>query len=161
MISIGKIAGAVGLKGELKVTVSEDFEDHILKSSKKMKFFKENGEEIPMSFKRRQSKFLVCEIDGIKDRTQAEIFGKPRIYCQEEDLPKLDEDEFYNSDLIGLAVFEDDKNIGKIHNIDNFGAGDVVEIELQDGSFIMYPFTKAIFLQVEKDRVVIMSPGMV
>lgn len=158
MISIGKIAGALGIKGELKANISQDFEEHILKHPKNMSFFNENGDAIALRFKRKQSKFLVCEIDGIKDRTQAELFGKPRLYCREEDLPELDEDEFYNSDLIGLAVFEDDINIGKIHTIDNFGAGDVVEIELNDGSFVMYPFTKAIFLNVLKDRVVIKSP---
>ncbi len=158
MVSIGKICGAVGIKGEIKVLVSSDFEEHIKKNSKKMEFFDDKGNLLKLIFRRKQSKFLIFSVDGIIDRNEAEKLEKTQVCCKDEDLPQLEDDEFYTSDLIGLHIYENDIEIGKIVNIGNFGAGDIVEIELIDGSKILYPFTKKIFHTIEKDKILVEIP---
>ena len=57
-------------------------------------------------------------------------------------LPELDEDEFYYSDLIGLDVENlEGETLGKIKSVQDFGAGDLLEISGPDGVWFL-PFTR-------------------
>jgi len=52
----------------------------------------------------------------------------------------LAEGEYYHADLIGLAVVSTDGDpVGAVVSVENFGAGDVVEIERPDGKRFMVP----------------------
>ena len=58
-------------------------------------------------------------------------------------LPDLKEDEFYHTDLIGLEVKNSNGDtIGEVNAMYNFGAGDIIELKLNEGSLEMLPFTK-------------------
>ena len=71
-------------------------------------------------------------------------------------LPKLEEDEFYIADLNHLPVLnQDHKEIGKIKNILNFGAGDIIEIEFLNQTTELLPFNKKFFPLITKDYVVL------
>ncbi len=60
-----------------------------------------------------------------------------------EVLPDLEEDEFYFSDLIDLAVVtEAGELVGRVCAVENYGATDILEIEKADGSKFMVPLTK-------------------
>ncbi|MEC9110449.1 MAG: PRC-barrel domain-containing protein, partial [Pseudomonadota bacterium] len=60
-----------------------------------------------------------------------------------EALPSLDEDEFYFSDLLDLAVVTDTGDpVGRVCAVENFGATDIVEIEKPDGKKFMVPLTR-------------------
>lgn len=148
MISIGKISGPVGLRGELKLFIAESYEHFIIQNFKTLKFYLENNQPFPMHFKRKQGKFIICQVDNINDRNESEKLGKPKIFCIKEELPKLDDNEFYSSDLMGLDIYENKIHIGKVANIFNYGAGDIVEIKMNDGSEALYPFTKEIFEEI-------------
>ena len=58
----------------------------------------------------------------------------------------VEEDEFYYADLIGLAVLlTDGTSYGSVKAVQEFGAGDLIEIQLSDGTVSLLPFTRAIF----------------
>ena len=73
--------------------------------------------------------FLV-QFEGVAGRSQAEALKSIELKIERDVLPKADDDEFYFADLIGLSVRRDgDQTIGKIVDVVNFGAGDLLEIE--------------------------------
>lgn len=87
---------------------------------------------------------ILAEIDGIKDRDQAEALRGTRLYADRDAFPEPEEDEFYHADLIGLGA-EDraGKALGVVRALHNHGAGDMMELDLAAGGTALIPFTKA------------------
>jgi 16S rRNA processing protein RimM len=70
-------------------------------------------------------------------------------------LPPLEEGEYYYADLVGLAcVDRDGRPIGTVVSVENFGAGDVLEVELPGGRKSLIPF-KAGIAELIGDRIVL------
>ena len=56
-------------------------------------------------------------------------------------LPPLDEGEYYHADLIGLACESaGGERLGTVAAVENFGAGDLLEVERPDGRRALIPF---------------------
>ncbi len=73
--------------------------------------------------------FLV-QFDGVAGRDAAEALKGLELKMEREKLPEPDEGEFYFADLVGLAVKrDDDQVVGRIVDVVNFGAGDLLEIK--------------------------------
>ncbi|MDH7798243.1 MULTISPECIES: ribosome maturation factor RimM [unclassified Beijerinckia] len=93
---------------------------------------------------------IVGQVDGVGDRNAAEALVNLEIFVPRANLPAPDEDEFYFSDLIGLAVLlPDGSTFGKVRAVDNFGAGDILMIETATGDEALLPFTKAVVPKVD------------
>jgi 16S rRNA processing protein RimM len=103
---------------------------------------------------------LVVTFDGINDRDQAAKLTRRELYVLRSQLPPPDEDEFYFSDLIGLhAKTVAGDAFGTVVAVENFGAGDLIEIERADKSRVLLPFTKAVVPHVDlAGRVVTIDP---
>lgn len=88
---------------------------------------------------------VIARIDGIDDRDAAEALKGTRLFVDREALPALaEEDEFYQTDLVGLRVeARDGKTLGRVKAVLNFGAGDLLEIE-GEGVSLMLPFTRQV-----------------
>lgn len=70
-------------------------------------------------------------------------------------LPPLEEGEYYHADLIGLDCFDrDGQQVGRVVAIENYGAGDLLEIETAGGKRSLIPFRPGIAEQ-DGDRIVI------
>ena len=86
---------------------------------------------------------FVVTIAGVSDRDAAQALSGTALFVDRALLPAPDDDEFYHADLIGLAVRDAAGNaIGTLRAIDNFGAGDVLDIATPDGDMLL-PFTRA------------------
>jgi 16S rRNA processing protein RimM len=87
---------------------------------------------------------LVARVREAADRNQAEALRGLELYIPREALPAPDEDEFYLVDLIGVSVRDrSGAAIGQVKTVENFGAGDLVEIAPADGGPTWWlPFTK-------------------
>lgn len=114
-----------------------------------------NKINITLQFVNKQ--YLICKLDIIQTRTEAELKKKLTLYILHKDLPKIDEDEFYVADLEGLPVYDNQNNlIGKIKAMHNFSAGDIAEIAFKDTKeSTMYPFTKEFFSTILTDKVIL------
>jgi 16S rRNA processing protein RimM len=107
---------------------------------------------------------VVARIDGIADRNAAEALKGLRLYISRTALPDTGEDEFYCADLIGLPLqLRDGSAYGRIKSVEDFGAGDVVEIALEAGGTEFQPLTRRIFpvLDPKAGRAVIEPPAVV
>jgi 16S rRNA processing protein RimM len=109
---------------------------------------------------------LVARIKGVSDRNAAEALTNIDLYVPRDRLPPTgDDDTYYHSDLIGLdAVSGDGTQIGTVHAIHNFGAGDVLEImPLGSGETLLLPFNATTVPKVDlaAKQIVVVPPAVI
>jgi 16S rRNA processing protein RimM len=105
---------------------------------------------------------LVVTLSGVPDRTAAERLTRTRLYVDRSALPEPEEeDEFYHTDLLGLAVETvAGEAIGTIVAVPNFGSDDLLEVARPGRRSIYVPFTRAVVptVDIPGRRVVIDPP---
>lgn len=96
----------------------------------------EDGRVLEIQSLRPAKDHFVAEFLGIGDREAAAQLANTKLYVPRERLPQLVEaDEFYHADLIGLAVVDrGGAKLGTVVAVHNFGAGDLLELRLDDSS---------------------------
>ena len=82
----------------------------------------------------------IARLAGVADRNAAEALRGTVLSVPRAALPPLAEGEYYHADLIGLAaVTEAGAMLGEVVAVENFGAGDLIEIARPDGRRFMVP----------------------
>lgn len=93
---------------------------------------------------------VIVEAEGIEDRESALALRGTELFVPRAALPEPEPDEFYYSDLEGLAVERvDGQHLGTVRGVDNYGAGDVIEVQADDGRLIDLPFDRTIVPEVD------------
>ena len=143
-VCLGAIAGVHGIKGEVKI---KSFTENPRDVGSYGALENEDGtKKFDLKITGNSKELIRAKIKGIDDRNAAEALVSTRLYVNKDILPKLEEDEFYHADLIGLDVKirENQEVIGKVECLYNFGAGDMIELKLDNsGKSEIIPFTKA------------------
>ena len=78
------------------------------------------------------SNVIIAKISGIDDRNAAETLRGTELFIERSALPDLKENEFYQADLIGFDVVRNGTKIGVIDCFQNYGAGDIIELDNGD-----------------------------
>ena len=136
MILLGAIAGVHGIRGEVKV---KSFTEDPMSIAAYGPLYDEQGRTFALKLTSKGAKdsVVIARIDGIADRNAAEALKGRRLYAPREALPAIEaEDEFYASDLIGLAVEDESgKSYGKVADVQDHGAGPMLAIGEGGGAF--------------------------
>ncbi len=106
---------------------------------------------------------VLASIKGVNDRTAAELLKGTLLYINRNQLPQASDDEYYYCDLIGLSVLKNGKEFGTVESVENFGAGDIVNIKLNNGKIYPFDFSDATFPVVsiiEKKMEIVLPEGM-
>jgi 16S rRNA processing protein RimM len=103
-IKVGKISGVFGVKGWVKVFSFTEYKENILNYSPWLLKKDSETRSVNVIDGKLQGKAVVAQLDGINDRDQALSFMGWDIFITPDQLPKVAKDEYYWSDLIGLAV---------------------------------------------------------
>ena len=137
-VRVGVITGAKGIKGEVRIKSFTDVPEDVAAYGP---VFDATGERrFDLKVLGIQKGLVLARIKGVADRNGAEALKRTELYVERAQLPPAEEDEFYNSDLAGLAaVTVTGEDLGRVVGIFDFGAGPV--LELTGG--VMVPFTKA------------------
>src|SRR5262245_47375085 len=104
---------------------------------------------------------LVIRFKGITTRNAAEALNGVELYVPRDRLGETEADEYFHADLIGLAAMTTDgAALGTVIRVENYGAGDLLEIAPRRGGTLLVPFTKAVVPEVDLagGRVVIDPP---
>jgi 16S rRNA processing protein RimM len=104
---------------------------------------------------------LVVRFTGIDSRSAAEALNGTELFVPRERLGATEADEYFNADLIGLnAVTVAGEALGTVIAVENFGAGDLLEIAPRRGETLLVPFTRAVVPEVDLagGRVVVKPP---
>jgi 16S rRNA processing protein RimM len=140
-IALAAVAGAHGVKGELRLKLFTDSIDSL--SRHQMLYV--GGAQRCLLAVRDSGKMAVARFEGIDDRSAAEALRGALVEVDRSDLPPLEEGEYYHADLIGLeAVDRDGNRVGTVDSVENYGAGDLLEIALPDGKASLIPFREGI-----------------
>ncbi|WP_347938673.1 ribosome maturation factor RimM [Rickettsia oklahomensis] len=149
LILVGVIKSCHGIKGHVilksfTVPNTKILERNLVNAS---------GENINIKLMSQNAKGeLICTFNDIATRNEAANLKGYKLFCLRASLPKLEEDEFYIADLNHLTILDQDhKKVGKIKNILNFGAGDIIEIEFLDQTTELLPFNKEFFPVITKN----------
>ena len=128
-ILVGKIVAPQGIRGEFRVqSFAEQPQDF-----KKFHIICDKCESEVFHFVRvLKQNIIVAKIDGIEDRNAVEALRGTELFISHDDLPELKENEDYQSDLIGFDIIRDGKKIGVVDGFQNFGGGDIVELNNGD-----------------------------
>ena len=150
-ICIAQIGAAHGVRGEVRVKL---FSDDPASLTQYGPLETAEGDRRFQILSARLSKTVfVCRIKGLNDRNEAEALNGVRLYVDRDQLPELEEEEYYHSDLIGLeARLEDGTLLGSIVAIHDFGAGDLLDIVPSRGKGLYVPFTLAAVPHVSLDE---------
>ena len=136
-VALAAVAGAHGVKGELRLKLFADSVESLARHSRLWV----GGRELTLKDVKDGGKTAIARFEGISDRTAAEALRGSLVEIDREALPPLDEGEYYHADLIGLpCVDEQGGALGTVVAVENFGAGDLLEIERQTGQRSLIPF---------------------
>lgn len=160
MVLLGRIAGAQGLRGEVKINSFTEIPENIGQYGS---LSDQNGKTYAVETVRPlKGAAIVARIAGVTDRTAAEALRGTQLFVARDKLPALDEDEWYYEDLIGLAaITADGEPVGEIIAVQNYGAGDLLEIRPANGGrTLMIALTREAVPEIDLDgsRVVVVPP---
>jgi 16S rRNA processing protein RimM len=142
LIQVGRVAGAFGVRGEVRIT-SFTAEPLALLDYRDLK--REDGSVgLTLTSGRPAKGGIVARATEIETREQAEALRGLKLYISRNKLPEPDEDEFYVTDLVGLSVVDAaGEPLGRIKAVQDFGAGDLLEVSPVEGGATWYlPFTR-------------------
>ncbi len=136
-VTLAVITGAHGVTGEVRLKL---FSEGVA-SLKRFRAF--NDSAMTLAKLRDDGKGgAIARFAEVTDRNAAEALRGTELTVPRSELPPLEEGEYYHADLIGLpAVSDVGEPIGKVIAVENFGAGDVLEVEKPDGKRFMVPMT--------------------
>lgn len=137
------VAGAHGIGGEVKLKL---FTDDL------SPFRRFNGGALTLASLRG----TIGRFAEVPDRTAAEALRGTALTVARADLPPLAGGEYYHADLIGLPVqLPDGTPVGKIVAVENFGAGDLIEVERPDGRTFMAAMRPEAVPEWNADRLIL------
>ena len=129
-INVGRISGVFGIKGWIKVFSFTDARENILNYSPWLLKKDSETRVVNVIDGNLQGKAVVAQLDGISDRDQAASLMGWDIFITPDQLPKAAKNEYYWSDLIGLAVETNQGvQLGIVDNLLETGANDVVIVK--------------------------------
>ena len=147
LIAVGQIVNVHGIKGVMKVKPylvnTPDFKGLNPLTDK------DGKKHFEATLVGHQKECWLVAMKGITDRTTAENFKGLELYTEREKLPQIPENEFYHCDLVGLSVYQDDDEFGKVLRVLNYGAGDILQIKTVQGQTLEFSFSKSNFPLVD------------
>ncbi len=157
-IVIAKIVSPFGIKGEVKIIVYSD--DHL--NIEKYRLCDAKGKEFRVGINNKNKAaigtsngdpIVIAKIDGVNDRNASELLRGVDLFADRAEFAPTKKNEFYYSDLIGLEVVNSKlAKIGEIADVQNYGAGGILEIKFTNQQVENFPFRDEIFPEVDLDK---------
>lgn len=161
LLLMGVIVGVHGIKGEVKIKTFSDNPEAIAAYGALRS--KSGTEKFKIKRHRVAKGVVVAKLIGVNDRNAAEALRGTELYVPRANLPELsDEEEFYHADLVGLRAEQPDGTaLGTVIALQNFGGGDMVEIQPEGGGeteFVPFTHDAVPEVSVEDGRIVVVRP---
>ena len=150
LLQVGIITSTHGVRGEVKVYPTTDdprrfrrLKEVVLDTGKEkmnleiegVKFFKQ---------------FVILKFIGLDNINDIEKYRQKSLYVTRKNAVRLQRDEYFIADLIGLKVQDEDgKELGTVKDVIETGANDVYEVEMADGKSLLLPAIKQCILNVD------------
>lgn len=149
MVTLAVVTGAHGLGGEVRLKLfTDDLSAYpALQAGPRM---------LTLKALRHGSNGAIARFAEVPDRNAAEALRGTELRIPRSALPPLEPGEYYYADLIGLSVVSTDgEPLGHVATVENFGAGDVIEIERPGGARFMVPMRPEAVPEWTAERLVV------
>ena len=157
-IAIGKIVKTIEIKGNLKIIPLTDFTERFytthmvyLFNEKENNFFVNGftgGKEFAISESKVFENYVNVRFDLFNSIERSKELIDLILMIDEKDRIKLEEGNFYYYELVGCDVYENDVKLGRINSIQNYGSGDLFNIQYGDRE-ILIPFNKEFVKEID------------
>ena len=153
LLQVGIITSTHGVRGEVKVYPTTDdprrfrrLKEVVLDTGKEkmnleiegVKFFKQ---------------FVILKFKGLDNINDIEKYRQKSLYVTRKNAVRLQRDEYFIADLIGLKVQDEDgKELGTVKDVIETGANEVYEVEMADGKSLLLPAIKQCILNVDVEN---------
>ena len=156
-LMVGKLVGAQGLRGELKLNPASDFPERF--TTPGPRWLRSRKGETPTEIQLKSGRQLpgrslfVLRLQGVNDRAAAEALVGKELLVQADDRPELEDGEFHLLDLVGLEarLAEAGEIVGTVSDLIS-GGNDLLEIKRPNGKTLLVPFVDAIVPEVHLDE---------
>ena len=153
LLQVGIITSTHGVRGEVKVYPTTDdprrfrrLKEVVLDTGREklnleiegVKFFKQ---------------FVILKFKGLDNINDIEKYRQKSLYVTRKNAVRLQRDEYFIADLIGLKVQDEDgTELGTVKDVIETGANDVYEVEMEDGRSLLMPAIKHCILNVDVEN---------
>lgn len=145
-IALAAVAGAHGVRGEVKLKLFGEGIDSLARQPS----LTVGGQPLKLKDVRAGNKTAIARFEGVTSREAAEALRGSLVEIDRDALPPLEPGEYYHSDLVGLPCVDGDgAAVGTVAAIEDFGAGELLDIEKTDGRRSLIPFRDGIADLVE------------
>lgn len=140
-VCVGAIAGAFGVHGEVRLKSfcadPQAIFDYALTDE-------DGARSFAAALTRPIKNGFAAKLSGVATKEQADALRGTQLFATRDQLPDLDDDEFYHADLIGLDVLDTGGNpLGRVKAVLNHGATDLLEVHGPGlKATVLLPFTK-------------------
>tara|TARA_B110000438_G_C15532470_1_gene529057 strand:+ start:72 stop:581 length:510 start_codon:yes stop_codon:yes gene_type:complete len=136
LIEIGCFVGVHGIKGQVKLNSFTEIPESIF--NYKEFFLEKNDNVLKLKLICKVKQNLICKIENVETRNEAEKYRGLKLFIKKDSLPKLEESEFYHRDLIEFQVYNLKKeSFGKIQSFNDFGGGLLIEVKKENKLFYL------------------------
>lgn len=152
LICVGVVAGAFGVHGEVRLksfcAIPEEIGDYSPLSSE------DGNQSYSLMITRPIKNGFAARISGVETKEDADAVKGLRLFARRSQLPKLPDDEFYHTDLIGLEVYDTGGTLlGTVKSVQNHGASDLLEVHGPGlKATVLLPFTLAAVPTVDLEQ---------
>ena len=151
-VTLAAIAGAHGVRGEVRLKLFGEGAETLRAFS----VFDAGSAKLTLKSVRPANQGAVATFAEVTDRSAAEALRGTLLTVPRSALPPLGDGEYYHHDLMGLpCVADDGEALGVVAAVENFGAGDIVEVERPNGKRFMVPMRPEAVPEWNADRLVI------
>lgn len=141
LILVGRVAGAFGVRGEVRIT-SYTAEPMALAAYRDLKG-ETGAPALTLTAARPAKGGVIARAKEVETREQAEALRGLCLFIPRAILPAPETDEFYIADLVGLSVeTAQGEPLGRVKSVQDFGAGDLLEVQPPGGASWWLPFTR-------------------
>jgi 16S rRNA processing protein RimM len=129
LILIGRITGAHGIRGAVKIrSLAANPADIATYGPLQTP----SGSTVEILRMKLANDEFIADLKDVKDRNAAEALKGTDLFISRDALPKPEAGEFYLHDLVGKQVQVEGKILGAVTSIENYGAGDLMELDNGD-----------------------------
>jgi 16S rRNA processing protein RimM len=159
-ICVGAITGSYGVRGEARV--KSFCADPAALGDYGPLSTEDGATTYTLTITRPVKGGYAVRLSGVKTKEAADALRGTTLFAPRDALPALPDDEFYYTDLIGMAAVDTGgADLGRIHAVHNHGGGDLLELRVQGQTgTVLVPFTRAVVPTVDlrAGRIVIDPP---
>jgi len=155
LVTLAAVAGAHGIGGEVRLKLFAEGLD----SLKRHGSFDVGGRPLTVKSIRPANGGAIARFAEIADRNAAEALRGAVLAVPRSALPPLAPGEYYHVDMIGRACVDPDgAALGAVVAVENYGAGDLIEVERPDGTRFLVPLDRAV---TEQGETLVIDPAYI